>query len=247
MAAGRKSVFAPAALPRALAAPADIAPILRGACAIPDPAVAGAYTRFVLDFRNDERVLSFVNGAELQRYARAGVAPPAPAIRTKPYPLIVPAPEAGGLDPFAAAVRAAVERFAADYRAYCARHGVPGESTVEIDPMPRVILTPGLGLFGLGPTAKDAAIAADIAESWIRTVTDAEAIGRFESIDDAEMFAIEYWALEQAKLDRSAPPLLAGQVSVVTGGAGTIGLATARALRQAGAEIAILDRAESDP
>ncbi len=107
IAAGRKTVFAPAALPRALAAPADVAPLLRGACAMPDPAVAGAYTRFVLDFRNDGRVMSFVNGAELQRYARAGVATPDHAIRTKPYPLIVPALEATGLEPFAAAVQRA--------------------------------------------------------------------------------------------------------------------------------------------
>ncbi len=246
LAQNRKSVFAPAALPRALAAPADVAPILRGACAMPHPAIPGAYTRFILDFRNDDRVMSFVNGAELERYGRAGVATPDHAIRTKPHPLIVPAPEAGGLDAFAATVRAAVERFAADYRAYGTRHQVPGGSAAEIDPMPRVILAPGLGLFGLGPTAKDAAIAADIAESWVKTVTDAEAVGRFESIDETEVFAIEYWALEQAKLDHAMPPL-AGQVAVVTGGAGTIGLATARAMRNAGAEIAILDRAEADP
>jgi len=72
LADGRKTVFVPAALPRALAGPAEIAPILRGVCALPDPAVAGGYTRFVLDFRNDDRVLRFVNGADLARYGRAG-------------------------------------------------------------------------------------------------------------------------------------------------------------------------------
>ena len=246
LARGRRTVFASAALPGALAGPAEIAPILRGLCALPDPVVAGAYTRFVLDFRNDDRVMSFVNGAQLQRYGRAGVATPDHAIRTKPHPLVVPTPEAG-LEAFAASAREAVGRFAADYRAYCARHKGPGDSTAEIDPMPRVILVPGLGLFGLGTSAKDAAITADIAESWVRTVTDAEAVGRFESIGEAEMFAIEYWGLEQVKLDRRTPPPLAGQIAAVTGGAGTIGLATARALRGAGAEIAILDRAEADP
>ena len=59
---------------------------------------------------------------------------------------------------------------------------------------------PGLGLFGLGRSAKDAAIAADLAESWIATVTDAEAVGRFESLPEAELFEMEYWSLEQAKL-----------------------------------------------
>jgi rhamnose utilization protein RhaD (predicted bifunctional aldolase and dehydrogenase)/NAD(P)-dependent dehydrogenase (short-subunit alcohol dehydrogenase family) len=243
LARGRKNVFAPAALPLARAMPEDAAPILRGACAIPDPATPGAYQRFVLDFRGGPAVLNFVNGTEIERYARAGVATPDHAIRTKAWPLIVPAPEAGRLDDFAAALHAAVERFVADYRAYAARHS----SAIEVDPYPRVILVPGLGMFGLGRNARDALIAADIAESWVTTVTDAEAVGRFESIGEAETFAIEYWSLEQAKLDRASHKPLVGQVAVVTGGAGTIGLATAKALRDAGAEIALFDRAAADP
>ncbi|HTZ35866.1 MAG TPA: bifunctional aldolase/short-chain dehydrogenase [Stellaceae bacterium] len=243
---GRKAVFAAAALPAAPARPAEIAPILRGACAIRDAAGPDVARRFVLAFRGGPPVLDFVNGAEIERYGRAGVATPDHAIRTKPQPLIVPPPEAGRLDAFAAAVEAAVARFAADYRAYAARHGAP----VALDPMPRVILVPGIGLFGLGESAQDAAIAADIARSWVDTVTDAEAIGRFQSIGEAETFAIEYWAPEQAKLatlDRAAEKPLAGQIAVVTGGAGTIGLATARALSRAGAAIALFDRAAAEP
>src|SRR4029079_932410 len=107
-------------------------------------------------------------------------------------------PEPGRLGDFTAAARAAIERFTADYHAYFARHN-KGDKR-ELDPAPRVILVPGLGLFGLGRSAKDAAIAADLAESWVATVTDAEAVGRFQSISEAEMFDIEYWSLEQAKL-----------------------------------------------
>ena len=83
------------ALPAALAGPQQVAPILRGACALPDPAVPGAYKRFVLDFRGGPAVLNLVNGAEIERYGRAGVATPDHTIRTKNYPLIVPAPAAG--------------------------------------------------------------------------------------------------------------------------------------------------------
>src|SRR5580704_9199057 len=122
LARGRKDVFAPALLPSAIAGAPQVAPILRGACAIPDPAIPGSYRRFVLDFRGGPAVLNFANGAEIERYARAGVATPDHAIRTKAWPLIVPAPEVGRLDDFAAAVGAAVERFVADYRAYAARH-----------------------------------------------------------------------------------------------------------------------------
>ena len=102
-----------------------------------------------------------------------------------------------------------------------------------------------MGLFGLGRSAKDAAIAADLAESWVATVTDAEAVGRFESLSEAELFEIEYWSLEQAKLGGAVEKPLAGQIALITGGAGTIGFATARALKGAGAEIALLDRAGS--
>src|SRR5204863_1721196 len=232
-----------AALPAVLADPAEVAPILRGACALPDPATPGLYKRFVLDFRGGPAVRNFVDGAEVKRYALAGVATPDHTIRTKNYPLIVPAPERGGLDRFAGAVRAAVDWFGADYHAYFARHNATSAvKRRELDPAPRVILVPGLGLFGLGRSAKDAAVAADLAESWVATVTDAEAVGTFESLTEAELFEMEYWSLEQAKLGSAVEKPLAGQVALVTGGAGTIGLATARALRNAGAEIALVDR-----
>jgi len=178
----------------------------------------------------------------LERYGRAGVATPDHTIRTKNTPLIVPPPERGRLDAFAAAARAAVERYAADYRAYFARHNAASAVPKrELDPMPRVIIVPGLGLFGVGRSANDAAIAADIAESWVETVTGAEAIGRFESLSETELFAMEYWSLEQAKLGRAEEKPLAGQVALVTGGAGTIGFATATAMRAAGAETVLAD------
>jgi rhamnose utilization protein RhaD (predicted bifunctional aldolase and dehydrogenase)/NAD(P)-dependent dehydrogenase (short-subunit alcohol dehydrogenase family) len=239
---GRKTVFVGAALPAAIAGAAEAAPILRGACAIPSPVAAGAYRRFVLDFRTGPAVLAYVGGAELERYGRAGVATPDHTIRTKNYPLIVPPPEAGQLDAFRQAARDAVERYVADYHAYFARQNA--RQTVpkrELDPMPRVILVPGLGLFGLGGNARDAAIAADLALATIETATDAEAVGRFEPCGEADLFDIEYWSLEQAKLGQAAEKPLAGQVAVVTGGAGTIGSAIARAMRGAGAETAVLD------
>src|SRR5205823_14090834 len=113
------------------------------------------YKRFGLDFRTGPAVRNFVDGAEVKRYALAGVATPDHTIRTKNYPLIVPAPERGGLDRFAGAVRAAVDWFGADYHAYFARHnatsaaptlpspasgGGLGRGKRELDPAPRVIL-----------------------------------------------------------------------------------------------------------
>src|SRR5262249_33842237 len=94
-------------------------------------------------------------------------------------------------------------------------------------------------------TKADASIAADLAQATIEIITDAEAIDRFESISEAEMFDMEYWPLEQAKLgvERNLP--LAGQIAVITGAGGTIGAATAKAFAAAGAEVALLDLDEA--
>ena len=88
-----------------------------------------------------------------------------------------------------------------------------------LDPSPRVVLVPGVGLFGLGRSKKDAKVAADLAETAIATTTDAEAVGRFEPLPEADLFDVEYWSLEQAKLGSAKEPPLAGQVAVITGAA----------------------------
>jgi rhamnose utilization protein RhaD (predicted bifunctional aldolase and dehydrogenase)/NAD(P)-dependent dehydrogenase (short-subunit alcohol dehydrogenase family) len=241
LARGRKT-FASAALPRDIATVAEVAPIVRGACSLQDAAIEGAWKRFILAFRDGDAVMRFVNGADVARYAQAGVVTPDHTIRTKNWPLIVPAPEAGQLDSFKDGARAAAAAFIARYQEYFAVHNARvGATRIPLDPAPRVVLVPGLGLFGLGATAKDAAIVADLAEAAIATILDAEAIGRFASISEADMFDMEYWPPEQAKLGKTAPRPLEGQIVAVTGAGGGIGAATARAFAGAGAEVALLD------
>ncbi|HET9902782.1 MAG TPA: bifunctional aldolase/short-chain dehydrogenase [Xanthobacteraceae bacterium] len=242
IARGRTKVFTPAALPRALAPLSAVAPIVRGACSLADERIEGAYRRLVLDFRSGPAIESFVNGAELARYGQAGVVTPDHAIRTKNWPLILPAPAAEALDAFRAAAREAVAAFQARYADYFARNNARcGGNKRMLDPLPRVVLVPGLGLFGLGRSKRDAAIAADLAEAAVETITGAEAVGRFQSISEADMFDVEYWSLEQAKLSGAAEKPLAGQIAVITGAAGAIGFATARVFAGAGAEVALLD------
>ncbi|HJW40871.1 MAG TPA: bifunctional aldolase/short-chain dehydrogenase, partial [Rhizomicrobium sp.] len=239
----QRKPIAQAKLPALLASVAQIAPILRGAVAIERNAMAGTVKRQILCFRTSPAILNYVNGADLARYSQIGVVTPDHTIRTKNWPLVVSAPDAHKLDDWKKDVTAAVEAFVARYHDYFARNNATSEpKKKELDPLPRVILVPGIGMFGVGATAKDAAIAADIAENTAEVITDAEAIGQYKCISENDMFEVEYWSLEQAKLGKSAEKTLARQVCVVTGGGSGIGAATARAMAAEGAEVAILDR-----
>jgi rhamnose utilization protein RhaD (predicted bifunctional aldolase and dehydrogenase) len=230
LARGRRNMFAPAALPQPVASAAEIAPIVRGAVAVPPAQAGGEPKRFVLCFRTGAAIRNYVDGAELADYAQRGVVTPDHIIRTRNFPLIVPAPEAGGLDHFANAVRAAVAAYAARYQAMFERQNARvGGVKTKLDASPRVVLVPGVGLIGIGATSKDAAIAADLAENAMRVITDAEAIGRYEPLGEADLFDVEYWSLEQAKLKGAAARAFTGQVAAVTGGGSGIGLATAEA------------------
>ncbi len=201
LAKNRKAVFVPAPMPGPLAPLAEIAPILRGVVSVKDERVEGAWRRPILDFRSDPAILNFVNGTELARYAQAGVVTPDHVIRTKIWPLILGAPEQNRAVEFKRNALKAVTTFTEYYKSYFARHNARvGGDRKMVDPQPRVVLVPGLGLFGLGRTSRDAMIAADIATCAIETITDAEAVGRFTSISEAEMFEMEYWPQEQAKL-----------------------------------------------
>ncbi len=237
----RKAVFAGARLPQRVAPAIEVAPILRGACALRDAGGEGAHQRLILEFRASAAILNYVNGKDAARYARAGVITPDHVIRAKPWPLILAAPEVGQLDGFKNAAQQAAQKFMDDYKAYFERNKARAKGAAMHDPAPRVVLVPGLGLFGLGASAKDAAIAADIAEAAAEGITDAEAIGRFTPISEADMFDCEYWPLELAKLGARKDLPLAGQVAVITGAGGAIGAATAQVFAAAGAEVALLD------
>ncbi|HWQ26258.1 MAG TPA: bifunctional aldolase/short-chain dehydrogenase [Chlorobaculum sp.] len=240
--ADRKS-FPSSSMPAAIASVEDVAPIVRGACFFEKTPGEKDYEGFVLEFRSSPALLQYVNTADLESFSRKGAMTPDFIIRTKNHPLVVPAPDAADLEGFRAAVHERVERFTSDYREYFERQSqATGLQVSMIDPMPRVVLVPGLGLFGLGRSLADAKLTADIAEHSAVAMLDAESVGCFESISERDAFEIEYWDMEQAKVRKNRNGgEFAGKVALVTGGAGAIGLATARAFRQKGAEIVIMD------
>lgn len=240
LAKGKSQVFAPLKLPGKLAHPAEIGPLLRGLLA--QDLGDGLWRKWILDFRTSESIRAYVDGAELSRYSQQGVVTPDHTIRTKNIPLILPAPEADKLDQWQVQAKTALASYAEAYNAYFTRNNQRlGGVKTELDRLPRVILIPGLGLYGIGASAKDAAIASDIAVNTVITITDAEAVGRFTALPETDLFDMEYWSLEQAKLGKSAEKPLARQVAVITGGGSGIGAAAALAFAQNGAEIVVLD------
>jgi len=235
----RKAVAA-AKIPPQIATAAEVAPILRGACTLRDANGEGAHKHLILEFRTSDEIMTYVNGKDAARYARAGVLTPDHVLRTKPWPLLVPAPQAGQLKDFRQAAQQAAQKFIADYKVYFERNKTRTKGAM-LDPAPRVVLVPGLGLFGMGASAKDARIAADLAEIAVEGIGDAEALGRFTSVGEADIFDLEYWPMELAKLGARKASPLEGQVAVVTGAGGAIGAATAKVFAAAGAQVALLD------
>ena len=156
--------------------------------------------------------------------------------------MVLPSPVAGDIPAYAERVRDVVATYVADYTDYFTTNDARDDvKRTMLDPMPRLALVPGLGMFGFGRTRKDARIASDVGEMWIEAVDGAEAVGRFKPLSKPELFELEYWSLEQAKLAGMKPKALTGQVVLVTGGAGAIGAATAKLFAANGAHVVVAD------
>jgi rhamnose utilization protein RhaD (predicted bifunctional aldolase and dehydrogenase)/NAD(P)-dependent dehydrogenase (short-subunit alcohol dehydrogenase family) len=192
----------------------------------------------VFELRRGPAIDAFFARPDMAALGRRGVVTPDHVIRTKCPPLILtPDIIANGR------IAEAVEAWRADYRAYFDRHAPQAkEKKTMLAPMPSLAWIPGLGLIGIGATASAARIAADLGEQTLRVITLAESIGTYKPIAEADLFEMEYWSLEQAKLGKGAPPPFAGRIVLVTGGAGAIGLATAQAFKAKGANVFIVDR-----
>ncbi len=193
----------------------------------------------VLDLRNGPEVMGFLDRPDLEDLATRGVASPDHVIRIKGRPLVLPRSVwSAGRD----AIRKAVAAFEDEYRAMFDRQAPQAaEPKTMLIPDPKVAWIEGIGIVGMGANAKAAAIAGDLAEQNARVRAVGEDAGGFRPLGEKDLFDLEYWSLEQAKLAKSSAPPLQGRIVMVTGGAGTIGLATARAFAAQGANCLLVD------
>lgn len=226
--ADREPLASAESVETALARAAEIGPLLRGA-------LGEEGQSWVLCHRVSPQILAWTDAERIDRWVAAGPLTPDHVIRTKNKACLI---RLGDDD--RESILQAVRSFRRDYDAYFEAQSAGGTYT-RLDTTPRVLIVPGVGLFGVGNTPKAAQICADITEHTLAVKEVAEGLGPFEGLGDDLLFEIEYWSLEQAKLGKKREAPLARKVALVTGGAGAIGVGVARKLLEAGANVVLAD------
>jgi NAD(P)-dependent dehydrogenase (short-subunit alcohol dehydrogenase family) len=198
----------------------------------------------VLTWRTSFPVISFCERDDLDVVSQIGCITPDHAIRTKPRPLVLRIEDADDLGSSRIQIETKIASYAAAYREYFRRSTqARGVVRKELDPFPRVFLFQDLGLLAAGRTWKEAEIVADIYEHTASVIDWATSMGRYEPVGELDLFDVEYWSLEQAKLGKpAAAGLLDRKIVLVTGAASGIGFATASAMLAAGAHVVLTDR-----
>ncbi|HSE33680.1 MAG TPA: bifunctional rhamnulose-1-phosphate aldolase/short-chain dehydrogenase [Pyrinomonadaceae bacterium] len=202
--------------------------------------------RFVGTIQDDEKMLRFVNSLDGPRLAELGTSCPDHFLRTKIKPLFVEwDPASGDIEKLKTAIQEGLGQYRKDYESYYHKCKRP-DSPAMRDPNPTVVLIPGLGMIAWGKNKSESRVTAEFYNCAVEVMRGAEAIDRYEAMDQQEAFDIEYWPLEEAKLRRMPPEKeLDRQIVVVIGAGAGIGKATAHRLVREGAHIVCVDLDES--
>jgi rhamnulose-1-phosphate aldolase/alcohol dehydrogenase len=215
---------------------ARIAPVLRGLCS--------SERSMIGHFTDDSRVLEFINSNDLDRLAPMGTSCPDHFLRTKISPLILnlkPDADLNNVEEFRAQIEPLFEAYRKMYAEYYTSCKHPNSPAIR-DSNPVIILYPGVGLFSFSKDKQTARVAAEFYTNAINVMRGAEAISEYTSLPRQEAFNIEYWLLEEAKLQRMPKPKsLSGKIALVTGSAGGIGKAISRKFAEEGAVVVLND------
>ncbi|MCF6378283.1 bifunctional aldolase/short-chain dehydrogenase [Nocardioides KLBMP 9356] len=229
----RVKKFEPLSPSKRRARAAELAPLLRGVASQDRPMVG--------HFTDDKVVLDFLASKNMPRLAELGTSCPDHFLRTKVKPMVLDVAPGTPMDKVRARVAELHGAYRADYASYYERNKVKGSPAMRgADPL--IILVPGVGMFSYGKDKQTARVAGEFYVNAINVMRGAEGLSSYAPIDESEKFRIEYWALEEAKLQRMPKPKpLATRVALVTGAASGIGLATAKKLAAEGACVVIAD------
>ncbi|WP_173922673.1 bifunctional aldolase/short-chain dehydrogenase [Agromyces sp. Marseille-P2726] len=212
---------------------AALAPTIRGLASYDKPQVG--------HFTDADVVLEFLSREKLQPLAALGTSCPDHFLRTKVKPLVLDLPASASVEDSIARLKELHAQYRADYRAYYDAHATPDSPAIR-GADPAIVLVPGVGMFSFGQNKQTARVAGEFYVNAINVMRGAEALSTYAPISDEEKFRIEYWALEEAKLQRMPKPKThATRVSLVTGAASGIGKAIATRLAAEGACVVIAD------
>jgi len=215
--------------------PHEIAPIIRGLLS------ENKDQKFVINYRLNKHLKYFMNGKNVRSYSSKGTATPDHVIRVKPFPLIITPKKNSSIDEFKKTAKKAFENYRKKYINYfnVNKKKVKGKK-VMLDTSPRVILVQNVGMFSVGKDFNAARIAGDLTETNAKVISSVEETSTYKFIPEKDLFDVEYWSLEQAKIKKQKK-LLEGNVVVITGSTGTIGFETYKMFKSYGAEVVLLD------